>query len=371
MDRSVSLYRQLALTFAGLTLVVIVVVLYISVSYASITIRPKETELSVDFIETVSLSEKEGVAGRVLEINSSDSKKFESAPGGSGADDFATGTLTVYNKSSSDQILVPKTRFASSGGLIFRTNRRILVPKGGTVEVEVVADDKGEKGNVSPGMFSVPGLGKPFENIIYGQSSEAFSGGKKFVYSVTEQEIASAKATLQKDLEDLAFQQAGSALEVGESILREASWVLVESESVSAASGDNKSNFEVAMKVRVQVLISNPVKIAELAKKELYRQAGTDMEVIGINSDSLTFKLEKYDPVAKSAQIKISMAAKGILKGTSALVDKEAIKGKSRQELIDYFASKPGVGEVTVEFSPFWVRSVPSMDDHIYIVVQK
>jgi len=98
----------------------------------------------------------------------------------------ASGTIVVYNNYSSEpQVLVKNTRFQTPKGLIFRAVNRVVVPgkkadKPGSVDVEVTADEPGEKYNVGKSDFKIPGFsGTPKYDKFYARSRDDASGDIK------------------------------------------------------------------------------------------------------------------------------------------------------------------------------------------------
>ncbi len=98
----------------------------------------------------------------------------------------ASGTVIVYNNYSSEpQVLVARTRLQSASGLIFRINNRAVVPgkkgdKPGSIEVEISADQSGEKYNVGFSDFKVPGfIGTPKYGKFFARSRADTKGDIK------------------------------------------------------------------------------------------------------------------------------------------------------------------------------------------------
>lgn len=369
-QRPVRLYQQIALSFAGLAVIAVIMLLIFSLPYANITIIPKEEDLTVDFIETVS-GNGGGVAGRIVQTEVSGVKSFSASLQGSGEPDIARGKVTIFNKSSQEMTLIPTTRLLSEGGVLFRMDKRVTVKAGGQIETSVYADQKGASGNIPPSRFTVPGLGASFEKIVYGESSAPMKGGVKAEAVVTAEDITKAKEDLKKELLEKAALLMEGQKRLGETLLKDASRSIVLLEKADAAESDKKDSFNAEMKLQVQGLFSNELEILELAKKELMRAAGAEKEIISVDNSSLKYVLEKYDEVEKSAQIRISLTGKVMFKKSGAFSDKKALVGMKKQQVIDYFKEKPGVEDVKVKFSPFWVRKVPRLQDHINIVVQK
>ncbi|MCR4328683.1 MAG: hypothetical protein NUV53_04200 [Patescibacteria group bacterium] len=128
------------------------------------------------------------------------------ATGSKDVKDFAEGKLTIYNAySSSPQILVATTRFATQDGKIFRLVERTEVPgavvRGGiitpaSITVNVVADQPGESYNVSPtSKLTIPAFkGTPRYEGFYGELPEGAKGGFVGLKKVpTVADVASAK----------------------------------------------------------------------------------------------------------------------------------------------------------------------------------
>ncbi len=51
--------------------------------------------------------------------------------------------------------------------------------------------------------------------------------------------------------------------------------------------------------------------------------------------------------------------------------DKKAIIGMNQKEVEEYFKKITGIVDIQVKFSPFWVRSVPNLEDHVDIEIKK
>lgn len=96
----------------------------------------------------------------------------------------ARGTLIVYNNyNSAPQTLIATTRFQTEGGLIFRATKQVIVPgktgdTPGSAEVEVVADQTGEKYNVGMADFTIPGFaGTSKFDKFYARTKSEIKGG--------------------------------------------------------------------------------------------------------------------------------------------------------------------------------------------------
>lgn len=81
----------------------------------------------------------------------------------SSSNEKVMGTIKVKNTGIEDIKLIPKTRFSSTNGNIYRIDHEIIIPAAvngipGSIEVTVVADGEGPEFNLEVGTLDVPGL---------------------------------------------------------------------------------------------------------------------------------------------------------------------------------------------------------------------
>ena len=58
------------------------------------------------------------------------------------------------------------------------------------------------------------------------------------------------------------------------------------------------------------------------------------------------------------------------LRGDSLVLDKDKIAGMTEKEAKEYFAGFPSIKEAEIKFSPFWVKKIPTLQDHIKINIE-
>lgn len=129
----------------------------------------------------------------------------------------AAGTIVIFNNySSASQRLVTNTRFETPDGLIYRINKPVVVPglrsEGGetvpgSIEVQVFADEPGDRYNIGLTDFTIPGFkGGDRYDKFFARSKTPMEGG--FVgerLMPDEAAVAAARERLRLQLEgDLA-----------------------------------------------------------------------------------------------------------------------------------------------------------------------
>jgi hypothetical protein len=135
------------------------------------------------------------------------------ATGSKHVENRASGTITVYNAfSEKSQRLITNTRFQTADGLVFRVHNAITVPGytmkagvkvPGTLEVTVYADEAGDKYNIGPSEFTLPGLTEAKQHeLIYARSTGSLAGGFIGEQATVDSQVRADTVTaLKADLE--------------------------------------------------------------------------------------------------------------------------------------------------------------------------
>ena len=163
------LYRRIALTFVVLVAIALITVLYLSTMKAVIRVHAASREIKTDFVvRTVETASTDGeVQGEVHAGTLQKTKTFTASSNNqTQQEEFATGLVTISNMSSVPQALVATTRLLTPSAVLFRLKKQLTVPANGSVQGEVVADQKGAAGNIDPSSFTIPGLSEAKSEAI-------------------------------------------------------------------------------------------------------------------------------------------------------------------------------------------------------------
>ncbi len=214
-EEKVSKGSRTFLWLIGLALVVTIVFLLSSVfATAKITLTPKNSDISLnDTYYITSKLASSGLHYEVMTIEKTLSKSLETD-----SEEYverkAIGKAIIYNNfSDKTQRLIINTRLKTKDGLVYKTRESVDVPgikKGvpGSVEVEIIADQAGEKYNMKvadlKGDFSIPGFeGTPMYTGFYARLSGDVSGGLiGKIKIVSEEKLLAARDDLKNTLKD-------------------------------------------------------------------------------------------------------------------------------------------------------------------------
>ncbi len=373
------LFRNIAVTFVLITIVVIGVALWTSSVKADITITANEEPVSVDaVIDIASSPETNQIRGRVVSGSYVEAKEYTVEPMEikeeiSREPTKTTGKVKIFNNYSKDQPLVETTRLLTSNDKLFRITRTINVPAGGAVEVEAVSDQEGFEFEIKKGeRMIIPGLWEGLQDKIYAESITDFMGeGQEQgpVTMVTAEDIATA----QEELYAKALETAKKTLvlEAGADPSWESVFLVTESKKQSnAAPGQRMDRFMAQVRVSVTAVFFPEEDVVALIRSKLSDKLPEGYSLFDVDMAQISFKLEDADESKSTATLAVSAEAMSRLTESSTVFRKDAIVGLPMDEVIRKWSAIDGVQSVDVKLRPNWVHRLPSMKDKINIIVE-
>lgn len=369
-------YKGIFIFFILITLALIVFVLYTSFSQAIITLTPKRDKVSVDFEIKIEKDEKldqepKILAGRVLQTYETTEEKITDIPKIK-AGDKAKGKVTIYNQGEEAMGIVAKTQLKhETTGQIFRTDQAINILPHGKVEVGVTANEPGTGGEVGPDKFRLIKLSPEWQKIIYGESKEKFKIIQKEVKIATAEFMEKEKQKIVKNLEDTAKTKLEDKLSGSEKIPKKAIKYEILESKASVEPETETEEFTIFIRVKITALVFNEDTLFNIAQEKLKKKATSEQEFLKSDKESIKYEILNYDLSSQKATAKVHLEGKVQFKLTEEEIDREKLLGRKDEEVKMYFNSDPKVENVEVLFSPFWVRRVPTLKDHIEIVVKK
>ena len=287
----------------------------------------------------------------------------------------AQGTITVANMQDAPQALIKNTRFETPEGLVFRIRDSITVPaarngEAGTLSVTVYADEAGDRYNVGPTTFTLPGLkGSDTFIKVNARSTEAMKGGfagprPTLTEATKDAEFAKLQSTLDAELRT---EIAGQVRE-GFVLVPGATATQFEEQPDTAGAGNN---VELSMRGVIRGVIF-PEEM--LARTIAYQSVGT------YSGQPLTFEsleglmlapAEGLIPTAGETTFSFTLTGSTTLvwKVDTAKVS-AAVAGKSRDAAEVALQGFPEVEGALLVLKPFWVSSFPADPEKITVSVK-
>jgi hypothetical protein len=315
-------------------------------------------------IETANFK-KNLIKGIIFEVEKEITERFQSS---GKVEKKAEGVIRLYNSFNTQaEIWRANTRFVSSGGKLFFSKDKILVPgaiiKNGKIEpsfvdVPVVAAESGEDYNIGPSKFSVAAfLGTAKYTKYYGESLQAMSGGGSFP-KVTKEDIDKAETALTSKLKLELEEELTKKVPSDFVFMKEAVKTEILEEKSSVNPDQESENFE--FKIRAKAILTS-FKIEDLRNFSDYfissrLESGRTFYKDGLKTE---YKFQNFN----SEDLKILI----LLKGSTQIypeIDlnslKRSLAGKSLKEAEVLLSNQEAISKTQIKLFPFWLRALPS-----------
>ncbi|MEA3292861.1 MAG: hypothetical protein U9P88_00035 [Patescibacteria group bacterium] len=342
---------------------------------AKIEIWP-ETQLSsfnTDVVvgELQSTSSENFILGEILKTENIVSQEFSST-GKIQKKEKAKGTIRIYNNYKSSQSLVINTRFwfISKDNKVreFKLTKWVTIPKDKYRDVEVIASEAGEKYNIGPSTFSIPGLrGTARYTAVYGESFSPMKGGlEKEVIIATKEDIARSERILKEKAKrdsknSLLGKITSDKIFLDKAIQQE---ILEISSLVSA--GQEARSFVSQAKVRTKTIVLKKSALENFVLDFISSKMLEDREFYG---KSLILKHSLKESQLEKNRIVLTLNAS--VKSYSKIEQKflkEKIKGKNinlaSKIILDEY---PEIINLEIRDLLFWKKSFPKQSEKIQI----
>jgi len=350
-------------------LIALSVVAYFTLSKAEISIWPKT--------ETVNSEAKLIIdrAGAIFETEKTISDEFLSS-GKKISETKAEGQILICNNYQSSQVLLASTRFQAALEKFqpaltgqekpwFRTVERVAIASKGCMEVRVVADSAGEKYNIKPSMFSIPGLaGTAQYTQIYGESKREFKGGQKTeVPQVSKEDLVRAQNQLKEqgisqNRTDLLTKIPPEMEFIEDSFKTD---ILATSSLVKAGAQVDKFSYQI--KIRSEVLALKKKDLENFAKEIILTKVSNGKK---INEASFKYNYSVFSFDSKTKNLTLSVTSEALVyPDVNEISLKEGLSGLSIAEAKLFLETQPQIDKSQIKLWPFWQRKIPKNAEKI------
>jgi hypothetical protein len=377
-------YRNIAFSFLGLTVVVVAIVIWMSTVRAEIRIQSKRDPVTLKTSVEIAKSPEQGqLQGRVVEGVFDKIQEFAvKEQTASSVVATTTGRVRITNKYSKDQTLIKTTRLLTPDGKLFRINANVDIPSGGTVEVNAYSDKTGPSYEIQSGTkFVIPGLWIDLQKLITAEAITAFSGTSVGMKVVTAADVDSSQKTLEEAVlaeakKTLAAEANVPADKLGDACPDDAAcWAatyVVETleKKSNVTVGQNTESFLAQSKLKVTAVYYPRKDMDLLVSGKLKEQLPEGRELVDVDMRNVVFTLEQTDTKAEKARLGIKTEAYSRLTSQNPALAKEQVAGLSLEEAKSKLRSVEGVEFVEITLRPSWARNIPRQKDKIKITIE-
>ncbi|RJQ37425.1 hypothetical protein C4552_00990 [Candidatus Parcubacteria bacterium] len=353
-----------------------------------ITVVPKLLYQSADFaftadVEATTLdTARRVVPALAVTLDRTVDAEFE-ATGSQFVRERARGTVRIYNAfSTAPQPLVATTRLQDGEGRIYRLVAGVVVPgatqKDGalvpaSVTAEVIADEPGEKYNIGPTDFSIPGFrGTPRYQGFHAKSEGSIEGGfEGQARVVTAADITRASEELSaRAVEELNVELAAKVPNREDFLIPDGGRYAAVTNIKHPPADARADRFVMTVSATGKLWAISRAHIAELVTAHLLPAPAPDAQIVIPNAqERLTVSGGLGTPDATEARFTLSgeLAYYQAFKtDTMAASLKSAAPGQAIETLL----GRPEVGEVRVKRFPRWLWFTPQRADGFLIAVE-
>lgn len=374
-SRSVGLYRKIAFSFILLTVALLSVIFYFSFLKVTIVLIPNQERINSNMIfdiydkDTNASGGGKSVDGIVKSVGVNYEKNYP-ASGSEVIGKEVVGTVKIINNYTKNQPLVATTRLLTSDNKLFRIKDTVNVPAGGSIEVEVYADEPSPEMAVGPTKFTIPGLWAGLQEQIYAENSQEIVYRQKIKKSITQEDIDNSTRDIKQELLAKAKSDINGTYGDYSEIIFKINEDSVKSK-VDGKVGEEKDELNVSMEADIVVVAFNGERAEELAEQKFIASLPENKELIYFDNKNIVYSLNSYDEVQGVAAVSASFEGKITLKEDSNIIEVDKILGLNKKQLDAYLKALPEVAGYDVKYYPTFIKRVPKLVDRIKIEIKK
>ena len=375
-NRSLKMYKRIAGSFIFLALLLVLVILYFYFVKVTIVLIPNQERTSNNMIfdiydEEVSgeISGANSIKGIVRQVEIENEANYQ-ASGSEIIGKEAVGKASVINNYNKNQPLVATTRLITPDNKLFRIKNTVNVPAGGSIEVEIYADEPSPDMAIEPTKLTIPGLWAGLQDKIYAQTNEKIVYQEKIKRHIEESDIENSTRDLKQQLLAKAKSEVNETYKEYSQILYKIDENSISSE-IESEVGDEVDEFKATMQADVIVVAFNDKAASDLAKQKFISTLADNKELISFNEENIIYALNNYNFEEGTATINAAFEGKVSLKEDSNIVEIDKILGLKKDQLDTYLMSLPEIAGFEVKFYPNFYKKVPKLVDRIKIEIKK
>jgi len=305
----------------------------------------------------------------------------------------AEGEIIVKNAHSEERSLMPRTRFQSRKGIVYRIDDWITIPPLGEVIVHVKADEKdiygdmvGEKGNIASGeKLILPGLPPDGQKIIWGEVKEIKGGTSIWNPVVRKIDFEKAKESLSEQMEEAVqinlewyIASYNEEHNTNYSMVPKSRFLKTEVLDLKVDESvldQEVESFKVSGKIRATSWALDENDLISILQKSLEKRVDSGMFLKNLDASSIS--IDVFDESERKDSLKISVNAKGTEafliepKTESGIIFVDKVKNEILSKKIsdaeNILINFPEISDVKISVWPFFMRSVPHLPENISI----
>lgn len=366
-------YKRIAYSFVGVTVVIVAIALWFSSVRASVLITPAKEAMNAEVVVPIAKDPSNGeLIGRVVRGAFEETREFTVDTGVAKEEiGTSTGKVSITNTYSVPQPLVKTTRLLTKDGRLYRISEGVTVPAGGSVVVEAYADEEGASYDFTEKtMFTVPGLSSSMQQFVTAVSISPFTGGKRLVRSLGKSDLEAAQKILTESILEDAKKKLRA--DVGNPILSESVFVVDSTDvNTSANVGDEADHFLMGIKLSVTGVFYSKTDLDGLVRKKFVDKIPDGRAVLSKDPINATYRVSETDISTERAMVTVNAEVLTIPTTADHLISKEQIAGLPIGEAEAKLQQMNGVEDAVITIHPSWARRLPTLSGRISVKIKQ
>jgi hypothetical protein len=293
----------------------------------------------------------------------------------------ATGTIRFYNCNLNDLIIgnditIPAGTGVTANGMTFITQTSVTVPPSNyqgdackknkfSNTVGMTAQNVGDKYNMGATDYSVAN-----NSNVMGQGGTTSGGTTEIVKIVSQADIDSASQKISSQDTSAVKSELTKALQSQNLFVIDATFNAGKPEvSASAKVGDEVPNVTISQKTTYSMTGTKQEYLKKLVENAVSDQIDTSKQtILDFGLTDAIYKMQSQ----QGSRTMLAFDGTAIAGSDLNLTEiKKQIAGKKANTVKEIIGQYPGVTDVKVDYSPFWVKSIPKKESKITVTVEK
>ncbi len=358
--------RNSIVIFLGLLFIAGVAATIIFLPTAAIELRLRTAPLLVD--EKLIIGSAGGVASsmipgtaffREVQVNGNSQVESTEIVGTK-----AVGTVEIVNRTLEQQKIKNKSRLVTDGGILFYMQKHAIVPANSRVSVPVEAAEAGEEGNIEAQKLNFVALSEVSQKLIFAETKTSITGGTGDIIAVIKDEdVERAKIAASEDARNQAESEIKAELLEGWEILN-GSWTAeLDTFETPVEVGDKEPVINYQARMVVKAMGYEKSVLEEKLKKVLEKSLDDDYMLFP-GSISYVKSVDAINWETDKATVSVRVTHTTI-PNLSIDTLRSKLAGRSVEEAKSYLEGLPGVKSASMSLWPFWVKSIPRIEDRV------
>lgn len=280
----------------------------------------------------------------------------------------ANGSVKIMNRTISEQQIKSGSRLVHEDGTVVIMKGPAFIPPQGAVTVFAEAEEGGQDGNITSGRLDFVALDEHSRTVLHGEVNEQFSGGTDvFVYVVSEHDIQNAGEELVREKRGEIEDTFASRIPENALVLPELRDISVKHATSEPEVGTETDSFRLSATLLFRMFIVPEDTIREAIVSTVFADTKEAMEFM-YPIDMTIWEAQDVRWDRQTAVLRARVENTAYPK-----IDTEELSAQLAERTVDgaekFLLGIPGVTDVEVQLSPFWVKRIPRFRRNITIVI--